>query len=179
MNMNFKTFRNIAILVGLCFVLTLGWCTCRSSSTPKPNAVTTAPRYYAPTSAPAAYNPAPVQSAPVYAPSPVPIQQQVAVPDVDTLRNAASAWLQSNPRGYREMSRRTIIAGVRVTAVRFPANDARKFTDNEADWNQLRFDMNGDGRDDEKWLIKFGRISKRELLGGDGKTTVGEPQMFN
>lgn len=107
-----------------------------------------------------------------------PNQPQAVIPDPNALRTAAQAWLSSNPRGYHEMQRRTVIAGVRATAVRFPAADARKFTDNENEWNQLRFDYDGNGRDDEKWLIKQGVISKREVLGPDGKTVVGSPIFF-
>ncbi len=179
--MRYTTFRNILLASGLVFLLSLGYCTCHSSSTPAKNTATVS---YVPQPVQApVYVPAPVQQAPVYVPTPAPAPvYQASTPttiNIEQLRTDAQNWLQNNPRSSREMRRQTNIDGVRVTAIRFPANDARKFTDNEADWSQLRFDFNGDGRDDEKWLIKNGTLSKRERLGSDGRTVIGDPIYFN
>jgi hypothetical protein len=92
----------------------------------------------------------------------------------NSVKAQLDAWLANNQDRHGQMKLVNILPGAsfRATAIRFPDADAAKFSSDPRNWSQIRLDLDRNGVDDEKWLIKNGRISKREVLGPDGKTTV-------
>ncbi len=85
-------------------------------------------------------------------------------------------WLEANPdrRGQMKLVNFLPRAPFRATAIRFPDDAAAQWTSNPNDWNQIRLDLDRDGTDDEKWLLKNGNTYKREVLDRAGKTVSSE-----
>ena len=120
---------------------------------------------------PPAQAPTPYQAtanAPTTAQSPAP-SNALATADV---RNRLEAWLSAHPDRQGKMRAENILpdAPFKATAIRFDKlEDAAKFSNNENQWSQIRLDLDRDGRDDEKWLLKNGHTYKRETLDSTGR----------
>src|SRR5581483_2341686 len=92
------------------------------------------------------------------------------------LKQKLGKWLADNPDRHGMMRREDILPreNFRATAIRFPQSDAIKWSNNDSQWSQIRIDLDRDGRDDEKWLLKNGGLYKREVLDSNGNTTFTE-----
>lgn len=165
--MRFKTFRMMAATVFLGAVVGTGMCV-RAMSLDAPDArPSIADTPVVPPVPPVPPAP-PAVPAPAASPSPA-----VAIP-TSQLRAELESWLSENP------DRRGLMRAVdvlpqrpyRVTAVRFPDADARRFSNDPSQWSQLRIDLDRNGVDDEKWLLRNGRTYKREVLAADGRTVT-------
>jgi hypothetical protein len=81
-------------------------------------------------------------------------------------------WLAAHP----DRNGKTMLVNImptepfRATVIRFPEADAVRWTSNPSDWSQVRLDLDRDGVDDEKWLLKDGHTYKREVLDRNGRT---------
>lgn len=97
-----------------------------------------------------------------------------------TIHPALIGWLATHGDRHGQVRAIDAVPGIahRLTAVRFPpGSPAARFSDNEAQWSQLRLDCDGDGRDDQKWLLRNGAPYKAEDLGPDG-ASVGVARHF-
>lgn len=175
--MKYKTGRNIAVILALAAVGSIGYGLYGLATRPSPP----------PLVATESQNlPPPVQpvAEPVPAPAPAPIP--VAIPVVQAarptraqLRVEFDAWLAANPRPLEEMRRYDIFpsAPFQATAERFRDRPER-FSNDPSQWSMIRIDFNRDGTNDEQWLLLNGRTYKIEQLGPDGRTVIGEPFRF-
>lgn len=114
----------------------------------------------------------PVQTgAPVVA-----VTESIKAPTVQELKTAIGEWLvvHADRGDLRQM--KDILPGRSYSAkvVRFKEEDAVKFSDNPSQWSQVRLDLDRDGDDDEKWLLKNGGLYKREVLDSSGRTVSTE-----
>ncbi len=157
--MSYNTFRILFIAVVIVLVIGMGYCTKQvffsgSSSTTSTSTSQPAPQTYPQT-------------------QPVQQQQQRTSSSASTeqIKSAVDQWLASNPdrQGKTKLVDALPSQSFKVTFVRFPDADAVKFSDNPSQWSQVRIDVNRDGRDDEKWLLKNGRTYKREVIDGSGR----------
>ena len=151
--MKYKTFIRLVSVAGGLLVIVMGYsvggCLQRTPSTPvasvQPAAV---PQSVTPTLAPRQLTVAEIQ---------VKIEQ----------------WLVAHP----DRNGRTMLVNIlptepfRATVIRFSEADAVRWTSNPNDWSQVRLDLDRDGTDDEKWLLKNGHTYKREVLDRNGRTT--------
>jgi hypothetical protein len=107
--------------------------------------------------------------------TPDPLQTPAPQPNIDQIRATLERWLAANPRnGAMKLVDILPQEPYRATAIRFPEADALKWSNDPNQWSQVRLDLNRDGTDDEKWLLKNGRTYKREMLSATGKTTSTE-----
>ena len=115
---------------------------------------------------------APVQVSTPLAVSPQPRQSLSTA----QIRSDLDAWLQANPDRQGKTKSMDILsaASFRATAIRFPDDTAGKWSDDPRQWSQIRLDLDRDGTDDEKWLLKNGHTYKREVLDRSGKVTATE-----
>jgi hypothetical protein len=92
------------------------------------------------------------------------------------IRDKLARWLDENPDRGSRMKLVNILPdeAFRATAIRFPEADAQKWSNDTKQWSQLRLDLDRDGVDDEKWLLKNGRLYKREVLDPTGNVTLTE-----
>lgn len=159
MSLSYNAFKVICIVVAIVLVLGMGYCTKQvffSGST----TAGSQPPYQAPQSPPQKQSP--------------PVQPQVRTPaNPDQVRAAVEQWLSYNSdrKGKNKLVDVIPNQSFKVTAIRFPDADAAKFSDNPSQWSQIKIDLTRDGIDDEKWLLKNGRLYKREIMDGNGKTT--------
>ena len=95
-------------------------------------------------------------------------------PTTEEVRRTLEAWLAAHGdrRGQTRMRDILPSAPFEATAIRFPEADAARFSDDPRQWSQIRLDLDRDGVDDEKWLLKNGHTYKREVLDAAGRTTV-------
>jgi|GEM_PF-5232641 hypothetical protein len=119
--------------------------------------------------------PATVQATPATQ-APDPLQTPAPAPTTSQIRTALDQWLAMNPRAGATMKLVDILPQepYKATALRFPEADAVKWSNDPNQWSQVRLDLNRDGKDEEKWLLKNGRTYKREILGASGKTIATE-----
>ena len=171
--MKYKTFIRLAAVAGVSGLLGTAYLVNRavhaSASEPEPLAEP-AP---APALPPAVPSPLPVATAPVAAPAAAP-------PTTTELRATLEAWLETHADRHGEMRAVDIFpaATYRATAVRFPPADAVRFSNDPSQWSQIRIDLDRNGVDDEKWLLRNGHTYKREILAADGRTVFGAPEYF-
>lgn len=92
------------------------------------------------------------------------------------LRNKVESWLNAhgNRRGRTQWKDIMPDESFRAIAVRFQEADASKWSNDPDQWSQIRLDLDRDGVDDEKWLLKNGHTYKREVLDRSGCTTKTE-----
>lgn len=85
-------------------------------------------------------------------------------------------WLNTHPDRHGKNKWFDILPNelFRATAIRFPETDASKWSNNSSQWSQIRLDLNRDGVDDEKWLLKNGHTYKREVLDANGRVIFTE-----
>ena len=121
---------------------------------------------------------APAQSVPVVATTTLP---PIASANSTALTNEeiqakVTLWLSQHPDREGKNKLVDILPNerFRATAIRFPDADARKWSNNEKQWSQIKIDIDRDGTDDEKWLLKNGVLYKREVLDRSGKVTQTE-----
>jgi hypothetical protein len=95
-------------------------------------------------------------------------------PTTEQVRGMLEAWLTAHGDRGGKMRMNDILpaAPFKATAIRFPDVDAAKFSNDPRQWSQIRLDLDRDGVDDEKWLLKNGHTYKREVLDAAGRTTV-------
>lgn len=162
--MKYTTFRNMVAVLGIAAVIGGGALAIKSfggSDNPPPTHIT-----------PVAYVPPPVvQQNPLPPPSPVATNAVRAT--TEEVRTALEIWLTAYGDRQGQMQRRDVLpnATFKATAIRFKEADAVKWSDNSSQWSQIRLDLDRDGVDDEKWLLKNGHTYKREMLDGNGRTT--------
>lgn len=112
---------------------------------------------------------------PSNAQAPDPLQTPAPVPTTSQIRTALDQWLALNPRtGTMKLVDILPQEPYKATVLRFPEADAVKWSNDPNQWSQVRLDLNRDGKDEEKWLLKNGRTYKREILGASGKTITTE-----
>ena len=104
-----------------------------------------------------------------------PVQTTAPVqPSLSTsqIQSQIEAWLTANPDRHGLMRANDVLpqAPFRATAIRFPEDTAGRFSNNPTQWSQIRLDLNRDGVDDEKWLLRNGHTYKRETLDANGHT---------
>ena len=156
--MKFKTFRNIAWLVGICVVGGIGWGAIKLFSGGL------APHFslrgFLPTAPPP--------------PAPQPVVGPSGPPSVNELRAKLESWLSEHGDRAGMMQRKDILpnGSYRITVLRFKEADAVKFSNDLSQWSQFRIDLDRDGKDDEKWLLKNGHTYKRETLDSNGRTVA-------
>jgi hypothetical protein len=109
----------------------------------------------------------------VTAPTPAEAARRPATEEVRTL---LEGWLATHGdrQGKTRLDDILPNAPFKATAIRFPDADAAKFSDDPRQWSQIRLDLDRNGVDDEKWLLKNGHTYKREVLDGRGRTTTTE-----
>jgi len=102
--------------------------------------------------------------------------QQPTRATTEELKKKISLWLTLNSDRHGLMKKDDILPGesFRATAVRFPQKDAVKWSDKDSQWSQIKIDLDRNGIDDEKWLLKNGSLYKREVLDATGKTSLTE-----
>ncbi len=95
-------------------------------------------------------------------------------PTTEEVRGMLEAWLTAHGDRGGQMRMNDILpaAPFKATAIRFPEADAARFSNDPRQWSQIRLDLDRDGVDDEKWLLKNGHTYKREVLDAAGRTTV-------
>ncbi len=164
--MKFKTFRNIASVGVICAVGIAGWGAVKLFSGGPPSDGRIA--IQAPT-APTV----PVDNPPPAPPAP-PVAAPSGPPSVEELRTKLESWLSVNGDRGGLMQRKDIFPNepYRINVLRFKEADAAKFSNDPSQWSQFRIDLNRDGFDDEKWLLKNGHTYKREALDGNGRTVA-------
>jgi len=166
--MKYKTFRNLFV-IGLVAAVVGGIWHCSSGSSDKPVPTHASATYRSAPSTPQA-EPAPYVASPV---------RPVAL-ETSLVKNMVEQWLTTHGNRSGKMRRDNFLpdAPFRATAIRFPSGSAEQFSNDPQQWSQIKIDLNRDGVDDEKWLLKNGRTYKREVLAGDGRTVVST-QYFN
>jgi hypothetical protein len=166
--MKYRTFRNLVTLGGFAAFagcITVGVKACSSNEPAATVAVATP----LPTPQSAPPPPPPVQSPPP--------AQQLTTDEVRALVDDFLAHHSQN-RDRKKWENCMPEAPFRATAMKFPAADhARYSSEDQSLWSQIRLDLDRDGIDDEKWLLKNGKTYKRELLDRTGKT-IGAPEYF-
>jgi len=154
--MKFKTFRLIALGLVIGSLLGMAWCvhSCVQST-------------------PVVSTPAVSVPSATLAPPPPPTRQSLTIPEVQA---KVEGWLSAHPSRHGLMKNVNVMPAelFRATAIRFPEPDASRWTTNPDDWNQIRLDLDRDGVDDEKWLLKNGHTYKREILDRSGRTVQVE-----
>lgn len=167
--MKFKTFRIIAAFVCLGTVLSLGFCAIKlvSSVANRPKTDQTAVVTQEP--APVAV----VPSVPVAAPAVEAPRAQLTQGEV---RMRVEAWLTSHANRGAKGKLVDIMPSepFRATAIRFPEADAKRWSNDPSQWSQIKLDLDRDGVDDEKWLLRNGETYKREVLDRSGKVIQTE-----
>ena len=187
--MKYHTFRIIAGLTILLFVLG-GSCLCvKSCSSPTPTtAVTTtyapaAPTYVAP--AAPTYAPPPTQ-APVTRVAPPPTYPTYAPPATPAahtnaeIKSILSEFLAHHGKNNGRDKWQDCIpnAPFKATAVKFaPGPHAQYSSQDQTLWSQIKLDLNRDGVDDAKILLKDNVPYKLERINASGKT-VGSPEFL-
>ena len=117
---------------------------------------------------------------PTVAATPAPISptvpQQAVRATTTELKEKLSKWLDENPDRQGKTRKINILPNESflATAIRFPQSDAVKWSNKDSQWSQIKIDLDRNGVDDEKWLLKNGKIYKREVLDAQGKTTFTE-----
>jgi hypothetical protein len=197
--MKFKTFRclvAVAVLVGVVGLWKVSSGGGNSQTVPAPVSVPTVVVTHAPLPPPPPLVAAPVvqvevRSAPVQvAPAPVkvvvqvapavvsaPVQTQVSrTATTEELKSKLGSWLSANKYRHGKKTWEDFLPGesFRATVVRFPEADAVKWSNNQGHWSQIKIDLNRDGKDDEKWLLKNSELYKREVLNSSGQVTQTE-----
>ena len=119
-------------------------------------------------------------AAPTVQPAPTAnIQPETQRPlSVAEIRQKLDGWLRANPDRVGATRSDNILPNerFRANAIRFPPETANRWSNDERQWSQIRLDLNRDGIEDEKWLLKNGLTWKRETLDPQGK--VVETQYF-
>lgn len=82
------------------------------------------------------------------------------------VKPAVQKYLNNNSDRAGKMKMKAPIdeAHMRIYLIRFPEPDGTKWAGNSTGWNQVRLDTDNDGSDDEKWLIKYNMLYKREFM---------------
>jgi hypothetical protein len=176
--MRFKTFIGIivgvfilvvgAIVVGAGALLLMPMKSPRSSSMPvQAQPVTSQAQPVTAT------QPAPAAPDPIMRP-PAPLAQKKL--STAEIRGKIEKWLTDNPDRKGQEKQVDILPGepFRATAIRFKEQDAAKWSNDPKQWSQIKLDLNRDGIDDEKWLLKNGHTYKRETLDPAGNVTSTE-----
>jgi hypothetical protein len=101
--------------------------------------------------------PTPPVSAPVTNPVTPAAAPQTRSLSTDEIRAQIATWLETHQNRNGKMKQQDILPdqSFRATAVRFPTGSAEKWSDDPNQWSQIRLDLNRDGTDDEKWLLKM------------------------
>ena len=104
-----------------------------------------------------------------------PVQQPTRA-TTEELKKKLSLWLTLNSDRHGLMKKDDILPSesFRATAIRFPQSDAVKWSNKDSQWSQIKIDLDRNGIDDEKWLLKNGDLYKREVLDTTGKTSLTE-----
>jgi len=99
------------------------------------------------------------------------LQPKTTALTTEELRMKIEQWLDQygNRRGKNKLADIMPYEAFRATAIRFPENDAVRWSNNPNQWSQVKLDLNRDGIDDEKWLLKNGHTYKREILDSNGR----------
>lgn len=99
-----------------------------------------------------------------------------AQPSISVVRKKIERWLTDYPdrKGKNRFEDLLPAESFKATAVRFSENDAVKWSNDTRQWSQIKLDLNRDGVDDEKWLLKNGHTYKREALDRNGRVTSTE-----
>jgi hypothetical protein len=162
--MKFRTFRILAVLAGLTSVGGLAYLIAAPGRT--------APALPQPAAAAQPAAPAPTSPG-VLEPS-APERVPAALAPTDRIRAKLDQWLTEHPNRQGKTKLVDIFPNepFRVTLVRFPEQDAVKWSNDPGQWSQVRIDLNRDGHDDEKWLLKNGRTYKRETLDSTGRVVT-------
>jgi hypothetical protein len=174
--MKFRTFRLIALFAGLTAVGGLVYLLVAPAKKPAPAVVNSAAPILAPPAPPTPKAPPPVTSPPA---PPVPKIPEASVPApapavdaaTERIRAKIEQWLTEHPNRQGKMKQVDILPNepFKATLVRFPEQDAVKWSNDPSQWSQVRIDLDRDGRDDEKWLLKNGHTYKRETLDPTGR----------
>lgn len=186
MRLKFKTFRILAVLGGL--ALFIGTCTvAQRALTSRASQAHPAVTAKAPAPTPAAQDfPMPTRPPPPamhpHPPAPPVAVTPPAQPPAQTamttaeIKAAVDQWLTANGDRHGRQKLVDIMPDrpFRATAIRFREDDAVKFSNDPSQWSQIRLDLDRDGTDDEKWLLKNGRTYKRETLDRNGRTKATE-----
>ena len=103
-------------------------------------------------------------------------EADVVRPATASIRKKIERWLTDYPdrNGKGKLADFLPAESFRATAVRFPENDAVKWSNNPRQWSQVKIDLDRDGVDDEKWLLKNGHTYKRETLDRNGRVVTTE-----
>lgn len=168
--MRYKTFTRITWFGGICVAVLTAWGISgiflgsgKPAPAPAPVQTVTAP--------PPAY----VEPPPVAVAQPAPLAEKVP-PTVGQLRAKLEDWLTVHGDRGAQMKWKDIFPDepYQVTVLRFKDPDAAKFSNDARQWSQFRLDLDRDGVDDEKWLLKDGRTYKRETLDASGHSIQTE-----
>jgi hypothetical protein len=102
--------------------------------------------------------------------------QQPTRATTEELKQKLGLWLTLNSDRHGLMKKENILPNesFRATAIRFPQSDAVKWSNKDSQWSQIKIDLDRNGLDDEKWLLKNGELYKREVIDSSGKTTFME-----
>jgi hypothetical protein len=102
--------------------------------------------------------------------------QQSTRATTEELKQKLGLWLTLNSDRHGLMKKENILPNesFRATVIRFPQSDAVKWSNKDSQWSQIKIDLDRNGLDDEKWLLKNGELYKREVLDSTGKTTFME-----
>ena len=102
---------------------------------------------------------------------PAPPKAPVEETATDRIRAKIEQWLTEHPDRQGKMKLVDILPNesFKATLVRFPDADAVKWSNDSKQWSQVRIDLNRDGKDEEKWLLKNGHTYKRETLDPTGR----------
>ena len=102
--------------------------------------------------------------------------QQSTRASTDELKQKLGLWLTLNSDRQGLMKKENILPNesFRATAIRFPQSEAVKWSNKESQWSQIKIDLDRNGLDDEKWLLKNGELYKREVIDSSGKTAFME-----
>ncbi len=173
--MKFRTFRILLLLAGLTSVGGLVYWIA-SPDKPAPVVQEAAPPVLPPPPPPAPVQ-APKPTPPPPAPSPrvveAPAPPPSPAPDAttDRIRAKLEQWLTQHPNRQGQKKLEDIFPNdaFKATMVRFPEPDASKWSNDPGQWSQVRIDLNRDGHDEEKWLLKNGHTYKRETLDPSGR----------
>lgn len=160
--MKFRTFRIVVTLVILGLLVAAGYLFCGRHSS-------AAPAQAAAVAAPASQSQIPA------APEPAPAAKPLPLTDGE-VRMKIEQWLSLHPDRQDKMRLVDILSNepFKATVLRFPEADAKKWSNDPSQWSQVRIDLNRDGVDDEKWLLKNGGLYKREVLDRNGKSVDTE-----
>lgn len=164
MRMKYRTFIKLVWFSAICAIILLGYGAVRAfgqSSSEPPRPLT-------------AQSTSHEQPPSVAIPQPQPIATQQLT--TDEMRVRLEDWLKAHGNRQNAMRLTDILPNepFKVTVIRFKEEDAVKFSNDASQWSQFRLDLNRDGIDDEKWLLKNGHTYKRETLDRNGKTVQTE-----